>query len=45
MKSHSMPDNAPAEVHDLWDEMQTLCEKRGGRAGIEIHEVEVLRND
>lgn len=44
-KSHSMPDNAPAEVHALWDEMQTLCEKRGGRDGIEIPEVEVLRNN
>jgi hypothetical protein len=44
-KSHSMPDNAPAEVQALWDEMQTLCEKRGERDGIEIPEVQVLRND
>jgi len=44
-KSHSMPDNAPADVHSLWDEMQTLCEKRGGRDVIEIPEVQLLRND
>jgi hypothetical protein len=42
-KSHSAPDDAPAEVHALWDEMQTLCEKRGGRDGIEIPEIEILR--
>jgi hypothetical protein len=40
-----MPDNAPTEVHTLWEEMQTLCEKRGGRDGIEIPEVQLLRND
>jgi hypothetical protein len=43
-KSHSAPDNAPAEVHALWDEMQTLCEKRGGREGIEIPEVQIVRS-
>lgn len=44
-KSHSMPDNAPAEIFALWNEMQKLCEKRDNRAGIEIPEVEVLRNN
>jgi hypothetical protein len=44
-KSHSVPDNAPAEVFALWDEMHKLCEKRGERDGIEIREVEVLRNN
>jgi hypothetical protein len=44
-KSHDKPDNAPAEVFALWDEMQKLCEKRGNRDGIEIPEVEVLRNE
>jgi hypothetical protein len=44
-KSHSMPDNAPAEVFGLWDEMQKLCGKRDNRVAIEIREVEVLRND
>jgi hypothetical protein len=43
-KSHSNPDNARAEVFDIWDKMQPLCEKRGGRDGIEIPEVEVLRD-
>lgn len=44
-KNHSMPDNAPADVHTLWNEMQMLCEKRGERDGIEIPEVQLLRND
>jgi hypothetical protein len=44
-KTHSAPDNAPAEVHALWDEMQKVCEKRGGRAGIEIPEIEIVRKD
>jgi hypothetical protein len=44
-KSHLMPDNAPAEVFALWDEMQKLREKRGGREGIEIPQVDVLRNN
>lgn len=44
-KSHSAPDNAPAEVFALWDEMRKLCEKRGERDGIEIREVEMLRNN
>ena len=41
-KSHAMPDHAPAEVHALWEQMQTLCEKRAGHDAIEIPEVEVL---
>jgi hypothetical protein len=44
-KSHSMPDNAPAVVSALWDEMQTLCGKRDGHDVIEIPEVQLLRND
>jgi hypothetical protein len=44
-KSHSAPDNAPAEVFALWDEMQKLCEKRAEREAIEIREVEMLRNN
>ena len=42
-KSHAAPDNAPAEVFGLWNEMQNLCEKRGNRDSIEIPEVEMLR--
>lgn len=42
-KSHSAPDNAPKEVHALWDEMQKLCGPRGDRDGIEIPEVQVVR--
>ena len=44
-KSHDKPDNAPAEVFALWDQMQKLCEKRAGRDGIETPEVEVLRTN
>lgn len=44
-KSHDKPDNAPAEVFALWDEMRKLCEKRGDRDSIELPEVEVLRNE
>jgi hypothetical protein len=44
-KTHSGPDNAPAEVHALWDEMQKVCEKRDGRDGIEIPEIEIVRNE
>jgi hypothetical protein len=44
-KSHDKPDNAPAEVFALWDEMRNLCEKRDNRDSIEIPEVEVLRNN
>jgi hypothetical protein len=44
-KTHSAPDNAPAEVHAVWDEMQKVCEKRGDRAGIEIPEIEIVRKD
>ncbi|HZF09004.1 MAG TPA: hypothetical protein VFE33_09465 [Thermoanaerobaculia bacterium] len=35
-KDDAIPDNAPAEVRAIWDEMQKLVEKRDGRPGIEI---------
>jgi hypothetical protein len=35
-KDDAIPDNAPAEVTAIWDEMQKLVEKRDGRRGIEI---------
>ena len=44
-KSHSAPDNAPSEVHALWDEIEKLCERRGDRNAVEIPEVDVLKND
>ena len=40
-RDHETPDNAPAEVHAVWDRMQALVEKRGGDA-IDIEEVELL---
>jgi hypothetical protein len=43
-RDHDTPDNAPPEVHAVWDRMHTLVEKRGGDA-IEIDEVELLLPD
>jgi hypothetical protein len=40
-RDHETPDNAPPEVHAVWDRMQTLVEKRGADS-IEIEEVELL---
>jgi hypothetical protein len=40
-RDHDTPDNAPPEVHAVWDRMKPLVEKRGAEA-IEIEEVELL---
>ena len=37
--SHSTPDHAPDSIKDLWNQMQDLCEARGGHDGLEINEV------
>src|SRR5690349_7572746 len=36
------PDNAPASVKKLWEQMKSCCEKRGGHEGLEGGEVELL---
>jgi len=41
-KDHDAPDSAPAEVRAIWDRLEALCEKRGGRRGIEFPEFAVL---
>jgi hypothetical protein len=41
-RSHSMPDTAPAEVRELWNQMEALCEPRNNRSGIEFVEVELM---
>jgi len=40
--SHSAPDHAPASVKGIWNEMQALCEPRGGHGGLEGGEVEII---
>ena len=37
-----IPDNAPAEIHAIWAEMNKLVEARRGREGLEITEVSLL---
>jgi hypothetical protein len=40
--SGDIPENAPHSVRALWDEMQALCEPRGGKSGVEGGEVELV---
>jgi hypothetical protein len=42
-KSHATPDAAPPEVEAIWAQMEAAVEKRDGRRGIEIREVERLK--
>jgi len=37
--NHSVPDHAPKSVSDIWNEIQDLCEPRGGHDAVEIIEV------
>jgi len=37
--SHSAPDHAPKSVSDIWNEIQDLCEPRGGHDAVEINEI------
>ena len=39
---HHAPDHAPASVQAVWKEMQSLCETRQGRPGIDFNEVSVI---
>lgn len=43
-KDHDAPDNAPAEVSAIWNEMGPLCEPRLGRPGIEFPEVQIIES-
>jgi len=40
--SHSAPEHAPDSVKKMWDQMQTCCEKRDGRPGIDGGEVNLI---
>jgi len=37
--NHSVPDHAPKSVSGIWNEIQDLCEPRGGHDAVEINEV------
>ena len=41
-KDGSVPDDAPAEIRAIWDEMNRLVEPRGGAAGLTIDRVSVV---
>ena len=43
-KNHFIPDHVSPEVRQIWDKMESLCEKRDGRRGIEFTEVELIKN-
>jgi hypothetical protein len=37
--SHAAPDHAPKSVSDIWNEIQDLCEPRGGHDAVEMNEI------
>ena len=41
-RDRDIPDNAPAAILSIWNEMNRLTEKRDGRPGLEIAEVTLL---
>jgi hypothetical protein len=41
---HGVPDSAPTEVRDLWNQMEAICEPREGQSGINIVEVKVVQD-
>jgi hypothetical protein len=41
-KDHGVPDSAPSEVRDLWNQMEAICEQREGQSGINFVEVKVI---
>jgi hypothetical protein len=41
--SASTPDHAPDAVQKAWGQMQSLCESRGGRGGLELDAVDLLQ--
>jgi hypothetical protein len=38
-RSAAIPDHAPAQVRAVWQELESACEKRNGRPGIDFTEV------
>jgi len=37
--NHSVPDHAPKSVTEIWNQIQDLCEARGGHDAVEINEL------
>lgn len=35
-RNAGIPDNAPKEVREIWEQLESMCEKRGGRPGIDF---------
>jgi len=40
--NHSVPDHAPKSVSDIWNEIQDLCEPRGGHDAVEMIELPTM---
>jgi hypothetical protein len=40
--SHAAPDNAPPDLKVIWKELESLCEPRDGKKGIDGSEVETV---
>lgn len=39
---HDVADHVPAEVQKVWEQLQAVCESRGGRPAIEIPEFQIV---
>jgi hypothetical protein len=42
-KSPEIPDHAPPEVRAVWQQLESVCEKRNGRPGIDFTEVTAVQ--
>ena len=40
--SHKAPEQAPAQVAEIWNEMQAMCESRNGQPGLGGGEVQLI---
>jgi hypothetical protein len=40
--NHAAPDHAPPDVKVIWKELESLCEPRDGKKGIDGNEVETI---
>ena len=41
-KNHDIPDHVPAQVREIWNQMESLCEPRNGKRGITSDEMQVV---
>jgi hypothetical protein len=42
-RSPEIPDHAPPEVRAIWQQLESVCEKRNGRPGIDFTEVTAVQ--